>query len=75
MEGLCLVGAFLIFFFAWIYEKVADGNKENTYSCLTSSAAYSSSNATKSRMMFSKKKLRTSLPLPTDQKKGFTKDV
>ena len=49
MEGLCLVGVFLIFIFAWIYEKVSGGNKGNKYSSRTSFAVYRSSTATKSR--------------------------
>ena len=50
MEGLCLVGVFLIIIFAWIYEKVSGGNKGNKYSSRTSSAAYRSSNVTKSKI-------------------------
>jgi hypothetical protein len=49
MEGLCLVGVFLIFILAWIYEKVSGGNKGNNYSSRTSSAAYRPSNATTSK--------------------------
>ena len=50
MEGLCLVGVFLIFIFAWIYEKVSGGNKGNIYSSRTSSTAYTSSTVTKSKI-------------------------
>ena len=50
MEGLWLVGVFLIFIFAWIYEKVSGGNKGNTYSSRNSSAAYRSSTVTKSKI-------------------------
>ena len=49
MDGLCLVGVFLLFIFAWIYEKVSGGNKGAKYSSGTSSAAYSSSNVTRSK--------------------------
>ena len=49
MEGLCLVGVFLIFIFAWIYQKVSGGIKGNKYSSRTSSAAYSSFNVPKSK--------------------------
>jgi hypothetical protein len=50
MEGLCLVGVFLIFIFAWIYEKVSGGNKGNKYSPRTSSIAYRPSTVTKSKI-------------------------
>jgi hypothetical protein len=49
MEGLCLVGVFLLFIFALIYEKVSGGHKGNKYSSQTSSAAYRPSNVTRSR--------------------------
>ena len=49
MDGLCLVGVFLIFIFAWIYEKISGGNKGNNYSSRTSSAANRPSNVTRSK--------------------------
>jgi len=49
MEGLCLVGAFLLFIFAWIYEKVSGRNNGNSYTSGISSAGYRSSNATSSK--------------------------
>ena len=49
MEGLCLVGVFLIFIFAWIHEKVSGGNKGNKYSSQHSSATNRSFNATTSK--------------------------
>ena len=49
MEGLCLVGVFLVFIFAWIYEKVSGGNKGNKYSSRTSSAAYRPTRVTTSK--------------------------
>jgi len=48
MDGLCLVGVFLIFIFAWVYEKVS-WNKGNKYSSQTFSAVYRPSNVTRSR--------------------------
>ena len=47
MEGLCLVGVFLIFIIAWIKEKVSSGNKGNTYSSRASYAAYGPFTVTK----------------------------
>ncbi len=50
MEGLCLVGVFLLFIFAWIYEKVSGGNKGKKYSSQTSSGAFRSSLETRSKI-------------------------
>jgi hypothetical protein len=47
MEGLCLVGVFLIFIFAWIYEKVTNGKNISTPHY--SSSGYRSSNVTSSK--------------------------
>jgi hypothetical protein len=49
MEGLCLVGAFLLFIGAWIFEKVSGGNKGNKYSSRTSSVVQKSYNRTSSK--------------------------
>jgi len=49
MEGLCLVGAFLLFIFAWIYEKVSGRNNGYRYTSPSSSAVYKSYDRTSSK--------------------------
>jgi hypothetical protein len=49
MEGLCLVGVFLFLICAWIYEKISGRDKGNSYTPQSSSAAYRSSNITRSK--------------------------
>ena len=49
MEGLCLVGAFLLIIFAWIYEKVSGRNEGCKKTSRTPSAAYGSYNRTSSK--------------------------
>jgi hypothetical protein len=50
MEGLCLVGAFLLFIFAWIYEKISGRNKGSSYTSQYSSAIYKSYDRTSSKL-------------------------
>ena len=49
MEGLCLVGFFLLIIIAWIYEKLSGRDNGNSYTSRSSSAAYRSSNVTSSK--------------------------
>jgi hypothetical protein len=48
MEGLCLVAVFLLFIFAWIYEKIS-GRSKGVNSAGTSTAAYKSLRVTTSK--------------------------
>jgi hypothetical protein len=49
MEGLCLVGAFLLFICAWIYEKISGRVNGNSYTSRSSSAVYKSYDRTNSK--------------------------
>lgn len=49
MEGLCLVGVFLLFIFAWIYEKITGRDKGNSYTSRSSSAFNKSYGRTSSK--------------------------
>jgi hypothetical protein len=49
MEGLCLIGVFLLFIFAWIFSKVSGRDNGNSYTSRSSSAVYKSYDRTISK--------------------------
>ena len=49
MQGLCLVGVFLLFICAWIYEKISGRDKGNSYTPQSSSAVQKSYGRTSSK--------------------------
>jgi hypothetical protein len=49
MEGLCLVGVFLLYIFVWIYVKVLGGDKGSSYTSRSSSAVDKSYDRTSSK--------------------------
>jgi hypothetical protein len=49
MEGLCLVGVFLLFICAWISEKISGRNNGNRYTSQSSSVVQKSYNRTSSK--------------------------